>query len=495
MTKSFRELLGPLEVLSDDRREVAVNGLSSDSRTITPGDVFVAIEGTVADGHKYIPAALERGAAAVVFERAEASALIPADIPCARVAGSRRAAAVIADRFWDHPSGRLTLVAVTGTNGKTTTVHLLESIFRAAGHRCGMIGTLGRRVGDDTVEASRTTPDAIELQSLLARMLGEGISHVAMELSSHAIDLDRAYGCSFAGAVFTNLSQDHLDWHGDLETYRRAKARLFTDYVQWASPGRELVGAINIDDEAGRQIAAEARCRVVGYGLDPRAQVRAEGLQRSARGSRFDLVTPEGRTTVSLELVGPYNVANALAAASCAFGLGFALEEIGAGLAGLSAVPGRLEKVDRGQPFAVLVDYAHTPDALRNVLAAARELRPRRLLCVFGCGGDRDRTKRPLMGAAATELADLSIITSDNPRSEDPLAIIGDIVRGVAGETYQVEPDRAAAIRLALQQAVEGDIVLICGKGHEDYMEFENGRHVHFDDREVAAAVLDEAGA
>ncbi|MEN6545309.1 MAG: UDP-N-acetylmuramoyl-L-alanyl-D-glutamate--2,6-diaminopimelate ligase [Armatimonadia bacterium] len=470
--------------------DVEVTAVTADSRAVTPGSLFVAITGTVSEGHDYLADALKRGAVAVVYQRPEYAAQIPQGVAAVQVAASRRAAAVLADRFWGHPSGDLTLVAVTGTNGKTTTVHLLESIFQAADHKTGMIGTLGRRVGEETVVASRTTPDAIELQALLARMRDEGITHVSMELSSHAIDLDRAWGCSFAAALFTNLSQDHLDWHETMDAYRGSKSRLFSEYAAFAP--REMVGAINVDDEAGRLIAAEAKCRVVGYGTGSEAQVRAEGVERSWAGTQMNLVTPTWQTPVRLHLVGQFKVMNALGAAACAWGLGVEQEAIVRGLQALASVPGRLEKVDRGQDFAVLVDYAHTPDALENVLRAARELEPSKLICVFGCGGDRDRTKRPQMGKIAGDLADVVIVTSDNPRSERPEDIVADITAGMAGTQYEVEVDREQAIHKAIAQAGGGDIVVIAGKGHEDYQEFEGGRKVHFDDREVAAEALDK---
>lgn len=469
---------------------VEVTAVTADSRAVTTGSLFVAITGTVSEGHDYIADAVKRGAVAVVYQRPEYAAQIPPGVAGIQVAASRRAAAVLADRFWGHPSGDLTLVAVTGTNGKTTTVHLLESIFQAAGHKTGMIGTLGRRVGEQTVAASRTTPDAIELQALLARMRDEGITHVSMELSSHAIDLDRAWGCSFAGAVFTNLSQDHLDWHETMEAYRGAKSRLFSEYPAFTPGG--MVGAINVDDEAGRLIAGEAKCRVVGYGTGDDAQVRAENIERSWAGTRMDLVTPTWQAPLRLQLVGQFNVMNVLGAAACAWGLGVGQDAILHGLQDLPSVPGRLERVDRGQDFAVLVDYAHTPDALENVLRAARELEPSKLICVFGCGGDRDRTKRPQMGRIASDLADVVIVTSDNPRSERPEDIVADITAGMAGAQYEVEVDREQAIHKAIAQAASGDIVVIAGKGHEDYQEFEGGRKVHFDDREVAAEALDK---
>ncbi len=492
MTKSLRELAAVLDTTGAAVPDLAIAAVTADSRTVTPGALFVAISGAAFEGHDFIAPALAQGASAIVYEKPEYAAQMPPVVPALRVDNSRRAAALLADRFWDHPSGALQLVAVTGTNGKTTSVHMLEAIFQAAGHRTGMIGTLGRRVGDSTVAASRTTPDAIELQALLARMRAEGITHVAMELSSHAIDLDRAWGCSFAGALYTNLSPEHMDWHHDLASYRRSKARLFTDYADLAAPDHDMAGAINIDDADGALIAAEARCRVISYGLAAEAMVRAASIERSAGGSHFTLATPDYEAGINLQLVGQFNVMNALGCAACAYGLGLAREHIVGGLERLAGVPGRLEKVDRGQPYSLLVDYAHSSDSLENVLRTARELKPRRLICVFGCGGDRDRTKRPEMGRVATELSDLAIITSDNPRSEDPLDIIEDIKRGVGAGVYQVEPDRAAAIRAAVRQAQPGDIVLICGKGHEDYQEFESGRRVHFDDREVAAAALDE---
>lgn len=471
-----------------------VEDVTADSRTVRPGACFIAISGTATDGHRFIPQAVASGAVAVVYENPSFGSQIPEGVAAIQVANARRAAAILADRFWDRPSRALTVVPVTGTNGKTSTVHLLESILLAAGHRTGMIGTLGRRVDGATVPASRTTPDAIELQSLLARMRDEGVTHVAMELSSHAIDLDRAWGCSFAGAVFTNLTPEHLDWHGDLPTYQASKTRLFTDYADLAGPEHEMVGAINVDDPAGPEIAGVARCRVITYALAAASMVRAQGVTSAATGSHFDLVTPDYSAPISLKLVGRFNVYNALAAGACAYGLGISRDAIVAGLEALSSVPGRLQRVDRGQPFGVLVDYAHSGDALENVLRTARELGPRRLICVFGCGGDRDRTKRPVMGAIATEMADLAIVTSDNPRSEDPLAIIADITSGAVAGRYEIEPDRASAIGMAIGQAQEGDLVVICGKGHEDYQEFANGRRVHFDDREAAAEALAARG-
>ena len=483
--------------LAADERPVprtAVRAVTCDSRHVVSGSLFVAITGTVFDGHEFIASAVERGAAAIVYENETCADRIPQGVAAVRVADTRRAAAIIADRFWDHPSGDLTLVGVTGTNGKTTTVHFVESIFNVAGYHAGMIGTLGRRVQSDTVSADRTTPDSMELQELLAHMRDAQVTHAAMEVSSHALDLDRTWGCTFAGAVFTNLTVDHLDWHGDLESYRRSKTRLFTDYADLARPEREMIGAINIDDEAGRIIAEKARCRVITYGLGKEAQIWADTVSNTASGSSFVLHWPSGSQPVRLRMVGGFNVLNALGAAACCHGLGMEMETIISGLEALTNVPGRMETVDRGQPFAVLVDYAHTPDAVASVLQTARELNPARLLCVLGCGGDRDTSKRPVMGRLATELADMAVITSDNPRSEDPMKIIADITAGISGDNYRIEPDRHKAIEMALAEAREHDIVLICGKGHETYQEFADKRRIHFDDREVAAEILEELG-
>jgi len=495
MPKKLSDLIASLDnVLLRPPLEAEIYSVTADSRTVTPGALFVAISGTAFEGHEFIPQALQAGAVAIVYEKEVYAGLIPPSVPAVRVANSRRAAALLADCFWDHPSKDLCLVAVTGTNGKTTSVHLLEAIFQAAGYKTGMIGTLGRRMDQHTFIAARTTPDAIELQSLLAQMRDAGITHVAMELSSHAIDLDRAWGCSFAAGLFTNLSPDHLDWHQDMESYRASKLRLFTDYADLARREREMIGAVNIDDPNGAWIAERAHCPILSYGLTEPAAVRALAIQRHPRGSRFILHTPDYEAPVSLQLVGEFNIMNALGCAACAYGMGIPQEAIVEGLQNLSHVPGRMEKIERGQDFVVLVDYAHTPEALEKVLKTARELQPQRLICVFGCGGDRDRTKRPVMGRIATSQADLTIITSDNPRSENPLDIIADIQKGIVSGAYEIEPDREAAIRLALSRAQKGDIVIICGKGHEDYQEFAGGHRIHFDDREVAARVLEELG-
>ncbi len=465
-----------------------MSGIASDSREVQPGDVFVAYRGFEADGHDFIEHALVSGAVAVVFDNPRHETTVEG-VPWARVQDARVASAELAESFFEHPSRELLLAAVTGTNGKTTTTFLIESILTATGLDAGVIGTLGYGPVDNLAESPRTTPDAIELQRRLRSMADAGIDGVAMEVSSHSLVLHRPWLCSFDVGVFTNLSQDHLDFHRDLEAYLEAKLLLFTEYAEQSH--KPMVGAVNLDDEFGRQIAARASCPVIGYGLGQEADVRAVAPELSEDGSTFELVLPSGRARVELSLPGAFNVQNALAAAAAAEAMDIAPEAIAEGLSRMASVPGRFEVIDEGQQFAVIVDYAHTPEALENVLNAAGGLSDGRLICVFGCGGDRDPEKRPQMGRIATERADRVIITSDNPRSEEPEAIIDQIVRGVATEEYAIEADRRSAIRQAVHAARPGDVVVIAGKGHEAYQIFAD-RTIDFDDRQVARELLDE---
>jgi len=489
--KLLSELLEHVPGVMARRGDAMLTGLASDSRRVRRGDLFVAYRGFEADGHDFIQPALVDGAVAVVIDDPRHESTVEG-VPWARVADARRACAELADAWFDEPSAELLLAGVTGTNGKTTTTFFIESILTAAGKRGGVVGTLGYGPMDARVEAPRTTPDAIELQGWLRRMADVGVGGIAMEVSSHSLVLSRPWRCAFDAVVFTNLSQDHLDFHPDLASYLEAKLLLFTEYA--ADPRKTTVGAVNLDDEFGRQMLAGATCPVIGYGLAPDAHVSAVDVQMLPSGSRFTLVLPGGRAPVELSLPGGFNVQNALAAAAAAHAMGIGAETIAHGLAAMRAVPGRFEPVDAGQPFAPIVDYAHTPQALENVLRVARQLEPRRLICVFGCGGDRDPDKRPRMGRIATELADLTIITSDNPRSEEPQAIIDAIVVGAVGECYAVEPDRRAAIAMALAEARPGDLVLIAGKGHETYQIFAD-RTIDFDDRKVARELAAELGA
>jgi UDP-N-acetylmuramoyl-L-alanyl-D-glutamate--2,6-diaminopimelate ligase len=466
----------------------------SDSREVGPGAVFVAISGYATDGHQFIPTALERGAVAIVFTDPGAAEQVPPEVTAVQVADSRRALAELADDFYGHPSAALTVIGVTGTNGKTTTTWLLDSVGRAAGKTTGVIGTLGVTIAGEERPAAHTTPDAAELQRLLAEMRAAGVEQVAMEVSSHGLALDRVWRTAFSAAIFTNLTQDHMDFHGDPDDYYRAKRRLFTDYT--APPGRELVGLINVDDPAGERLAREATCRVVTFGLERAADVRGMELHSTPRGLSLLVRFPDRREPLPLDLalLGRFNAYNALGVAACAWALGYAPGVIRRGLEQLQAVPGRFERVEAGQPFAVVVDYAHTPDALRNVLSTARALGPRRLLCVVGCGGDRDRTKRPQMAAIATSLADYTFFTADNPRSEDPEAILAEMLRGATSGGYEVIPDRREAIFRAVASCQEHDLLVIAGKGHETY-QLVGGQVLPFDDRAVAREALRERAA
>ncbi len=469
-----------------------VLGITADSRQVKPGYLFVAIPGYTVDGHQFIAEAIGRGAVAVVYQDATVVEEIPETVTAVRVPNTRRAAAEIADVFYRHPSGALTLVGVTGTNGKTTVTLMVDRIARAAGETTGVIGTLGVTLSGEERDSARTTPDAIELQALLAEMRQRGVNHVSMEVSSHGLVLDRVWGCAFDAAIFTNLTQDHLDFHADVGDYYAAKRRLFTDYADLARPEKEMVGVVNVDDPAGARLAQEARCRVVSYAWEQPAQVRGRDLQSTRRGLNLAVQFPGNETALPLRLslLGRFNAYNALAAAAYGWARGYPAEAIREGLEGLPAVPGRFERVEAGQEFTVVVDYAHTPDALHNVIAAARDLQPRRVLCLIGCGGDRDRTKRPLMGRIATTEADLAILTSDNPRTEDPRAILEEMRAGAEGSSYQVIVDRREAIHTAVGLCQPGDLLIIAGKGHEQY-QIVGDRVLPFDDRLVAREALE----
>ncbi len=471
-----------------------VSGVAYDSRKVGPGDLFVAVPGLRQDGRRFVDEALSRGATAVVLEGGASPVTIPA--PQILVPSVREALARLADAYHGHPSRGLTLVGITGTNGKTTTSFLVEALLRAAGHRTGLIGTIEYRIGDETMRAGQTTPEAVELQSLLARMRESGVTAAAMEVSSHALALARADGTEFDVAVFTNLTQDHLDFHGTLEEYRRAKARLFRLLAAGAKPRRHAV--VNSDDPAGLSMVAGLEVPTLTFGRSPAASVHPLRVATGSEGIGMEVATPAGPVRIDSPLVGEHNVLNLLGAVGVACALGLAPGVAGPALSGVRAVAGRFERVEAGQPFLVVVDYAHTPDALERVLLTARKLVAPggRLAVVFGCGGDRDRSKRPIMGGIAARLADRLWVTSDNPRSEPPEAIIAEIVTGIAalGPTagpHVTMPDRKAAIRDALGWARDGDVVVIAGKGHETY-QIVGSDVLPFDDRAVARAVLAE---
>jgi UDP-N-acetylmuramoyl-L-alanyl-D-glutamate--2,6-diaminopimelate ligase len=471
-------------------RDLEVTGLSYDSRLVEPGQAFFCIKGLVTDGHLFVGDALERGARVLFVER-EPEDEVPPEVTLVLVPDTRLALAHCSSRFYGDPSGHLKLVGVTGTNGKTTTTFLIENIFKEAGLATGLIGTIENHVREAVEPVTRTTPESLDLQRLLRRMVDEGVEVVAMEVSSHALELHRASGCSFDVVVFTNLTQDHLDFHISLEEYFGAKRRLF----EGDEFGPRRTAVINFDDVFGRRLIEETSQPSRSFGIEEKADVSARGVKVSARGNRFELVFAEESIPVATMLQGRFNVYNCLAAATVAFELGADNDSIVAGLAGLAGVPGRFENIDCGQHFTALVDYAHTPDGIRNVLEACREVTPGRVIIVVGCGGDRDRSKRPLMGRVGTELSDLCVITSDNPRSEDPEAIIEMILEGVRGEfpaeRYEVVVDRREAIKKALSEARPGDLVVVAGKGHESGQIFAD-RVIAFDDRQVVRECLRE---
>jgi len=464
------------------RAPVELRGLAYDVRAVEEGSLFFCIPGMRADGHDFAAEAVQRGAVALVVERP-----LALDVPQLVVASARAAMAEAADIFFGEPTRELQLAGVTGTNGKTTTCFLVYEILAAAGRRPGLVGTVESRVGGKPRKLARTTPEAIDLQRLFREMLDAGDRSCVIEASSHAIELHRLDRARFTALAFTNLSQDHLDFHGTMEDYFAAKRRLFIS-------GDETPAAINIDDAFGRRLAADLRAlgqeNVFTFGRAPDADLRPDEIELGAEGTRVRL----GELELRSPLLGAFNAENLLTAAALARLLGVDDASIAAGIAALKGVPGRFELVDRGQPFTVVVDYAHTPDALSRVLTAARELARGKLICVFGCGGDRDREKRPLMGEIAAALSDVAIVTSDNPRSEEPQAIVGEILEGLERETVEVELDRRAAIGQALAQAGEGDVVVIAGKGHEQGQEI-GGRVLPFDDRVVAAELLEKLGA
>lgn len=477
-TKTLSHLLGDAARDVDAHASRHVSGVAYRSDLTRPGDVFFCIPGFRRDGHEFAADAVARGAVAIVCERR-----LDVRVPQVIVPSARRALAIAASRFYGEPSTRLDVVGVTGTNGKTTTTYLLDSILRRAGRLTGLIGTVETRIGDVRQPSARTTPESADLQALLAEMLDAGVGAVSMEVSSHAIDLDRVHAMRFAVAAFTNLTQDHLDYHHTLAEYWSVKRRLFTE-----ADVRERV--IDIDDPYGAELA-ESLGAAWTVGRSSAASIRAHDENPLADATEFTLVMPEGSTRLVLPLAGAYNVSNALVAAGSGLALGLGLDEIVDGLASAPQVPGRLERIDEGQPFTVLVDYAHTPDSLAKAIAAVRAVTPGRVITVFGCGGDRDPEKRPLMGAAAGAGSDIVVVTSDNPRSEDPVGIILSIEDGLrtTAAEHTAEVDRRSAIATALGFARPGDAVLIAGKGHEDYQIFAD-RTIHFDDREVAREEL-----
>jgi UDP-N-acetylmuramoyl-L-alanyl-D-glutamate--2,6-diaminopimelate ligase len=487
LTKILRGLDTPATAAHGD---LEISNLVYDSRLAKPGTLFVAIHGEKTDGNKFVADSVDRGAVAVISEQSNPGTL-PANFPWIQVADARKALAISAANYYVRPAEVLKLIGVTGTNGKTTTSYLVDSVLRAAGCEVGLLGTIGYRLVREPLPAPNTTPESLDLQRYLAEIVRAGGTHGVLEASSHALAMDRLWGCPFAVAIFTNLTRDHLDYHKTLDEYFSAKRRLF----EGTGAAAPATGVINRDDEYGRQLVGLAS-RTLTYGLEPGADVTTRKPTISLSGIEFTAETPAGKIEVRSKLVGRPNVYNILAAIGAGVALALPKDVIATGIAQLSAVPGRFERIEAGQPFLVVVDYAHTDDALRNLLATAKDLNPNgRIITLFGCGGDRDRTKRPLMGEAAGRASEIVVLTSDNPRSEDPLLIINDVIVGVQRTKAKlyVEPDRQKAIEVALDLARAGDIVLLAGKGHETYQVLRD-RTIEFDDRAVARRVLSGHG-
>jgi UDP-N-acetylmuramoyl-L-alanyl-D-glutamate--2,6-diaminopimelate ligase len=490
-SKLLSELLGGIELRpATPSLELSITQVANDSRKVAPGALFVAVQGVATNGNLFAEEAVARGALAVLSAD-RVPVTWPKEVPWVQVAEPRKALAIAAANFYGGPANGLQLVGVTGTNGKTTTTSLIESIVHATGAKSGLFGTIAYRTPERTFPAPNTTPESLDLQSFFAEIREQQGKYAIMEASSHALALDRLWGCHFAVAVFTNLTRDHIDFHKTFDNYFDAKRRLF----EGTGAGAPDVAVINTDDEWGKKLTGLAK-RTLTYGLQGDADLSAKKFQLSFEGLNFSAQTPAGKVQVQSRLVGRINVYNILAAIGAAQGLGISNGTIEEGIHNLEAVAGRFQRVDQGQPFLVVVDYAHTDDALENLIKTARELNTKgRIITMFGCGGSRDRTKRPIMGEASGRLSELSILTSDNPRQEDPLKIISDIVVGMqkSGGKYLIEADREKAIRLAIEEARSGDIVLLAGKGHEDYQVFAD-RTIHFDDREEARKALRDRG-
>ena len=492
---TLQQLLQGAEVLSQSGNP-AVTGVEYDSRRVRPGTVFVAMKGETSDGNRFIDKAIAAGAVAVVTDSATESPR--PGVAWTLVPHGRRALARLSANFYKRPAERIANTGITGTNGKSTAAFLIESILRAAGRKTALVGTIEYHVVGKVLPAPHTTPEALELNRLLAEGLSEGVTESVMEVSSHALAQQRIFGIPFDVAVFTNLTRDHLDYHGTMEEYFRAKQVLFEGCG--TEPPRAAI--INLDDEYGRQLLVPSKKKsflVLTYGLTT-GDFHAESVEITSRGTRFQMATPAGKIAMWSPLIGKVNVYNALAACAAGYARDCPTEAIARGVFDLARVPGRFERVDCGQPFTVVVDYAHTDDALRNLTALARDFVARaglkgKVITLFGCGGDRDRAKRPLMGEAAGKGSDLTVLTSDNPRSEDPLAIMNDAMVGLqkSGAKYTMEPDRRKAIALALQQAGPGDIVLLAGKGHEKAQVTKDGTFP-FDDVDVARETLKAMG-
>jgi len=471
-------------------KSLEIRQVACDSRKVQPGALFFALHGAKADGNKFIQDAIKRGAVAIASED-QAPSKTPSGVAWIRVPEARKALAITAANFLGHPANALQLVAVTGTNGKTTTTSVVDAIVKASGAKTGLFGTIAYHTPLGDYPAPNTTPESVDLQGFFAEIRGAGGKYAVLEASSHSLAMDRLWGCHFQAAVFTNLTREHMGFHQTFDDYFAAKKRLF----EGTGAGAPEVAVLNTDDEFGKRLAGLAK-KTVTYGLESDADITTKKFQLTFEGLTFTAHTPNGKVHVVSRLVGRINVYNLLAAIGAAQALGLSNEVIENGIRNLESVSGRFQSIDLGQPFLVIVDYAHTDDALENLIRTARELNPKgRIITLFGCGGEKDRTKRPVMGEVTGRLSDLTILSSDNPRSEDPLKIISDIIVGLqkTGGKYLIEPDREKAIGMAMDEARSGDIVLLAGKGHENYQILAD-RTFEFDDREMARRALRERG-
>ncbi|MEH7234868.1 UDP-N-acetylmuramoyl-L-alanyl-D-glutamate--2,6-diaminopimelate ligase [Bacillus sp. JJ1562] len=463
-----------------------ITSLEMDSREVEKGSLFFCVHGSTFDGHLFATQAEARGAVAIIAEKE-----VQVSIPVIKVKDTRRAMAVIADAFYQHPTHRLQLIGVTGTNGKTSISHIIEEIFKEAGEKTGLIGTMYTKIGEQSIEMKNTTPESVMLQKYFHQMVSEKVTRAVMEVSSHALDMGRVQGCDFNIAVFSNLTQDHLDYHRTIDEYRRVKGLLFTSLGNRFEIGSPKYAVLNNDDPVSKEYARATAATIVTYGIHHDSDIVASNIRMSSSGTEFDLQTPFGSYEVKMNLIGLFSVYNVLAAIATCIVSQIPISRIIKAIEKVRGIPGRFEIVNQGQNFTVIVDYAHTPDSLENVLKTVKQFSKGKINVIIGCGGDRDRLKRPLMAKIATKFADVPIFTSDNPRSEDPLEILKEMEAGVVGESYITIPDREKAIFYAISNAGENDIIVIAGKGHETYQIIGNKTH-SFDDRLVAVRAIKE---
>lgn len=468
-------------IIKENDAAADISKIEYDSRNVNTGDVFFCIEGYKTDGHEYAMSAVRSGASAVVCQK---DIDISENCTVIKVQDTRKALAQAAANFYGHPAQKMKIIGVTGTNGKTTTTFMIKSILEKAGYKVGLIGTIANYIGKDKIPSHRTTPESLELHKLFKEMTENNVDYCVMEVSSHSLSLKRVYGIKFSQAIFTNLTQDHLDFHKTFENYYNAKLTLFKNSEN---------SIINMDDQYGRRVFSDIQQNKVTYSLTADSDVLADNISMHSRGIEFDIHYKNTKEKISLNLPGKYNIYNALGSAAACLNEGISLKTVSEGLGSLKCVPGRCEIVSSkyNLDYDIIIDFAHTPDGLINILKTAREFTSGRLICVFGCGGDRDKTKRPIMGKIGTEMSDIAVITSDNPRSEEPGSIIDDILKGVTGHNYTVVQNRKEAIKKAMSIACKDDVIVIAGKGHEDYQILKD-RTIHFDEREVIDEIVKE---